>query len=233
MLLRRRSRPLEEPVDEALFVSIDVETSGLDPKRNDILSIGAVAIRGGEVRLDTSLHSYVKPERGFDEESPPVHGIVRGDLLKEPSFREVAPHLMKVLNEAILVGYNISFDASFLNEALRRCGLPRLRNPLLDVLPLAYGVLARLRMDHVLLRMDYLVLSGQMGLGALANLLSVPVINRHTAMGDALTTALIFLKLLSLSKSTGVRKVRELVELAKLGEGHARRISVLSELASL
>ncbi|MCX8204809.1 MAG: 3'-5' exonuclease [Candidatus Nezhaarchaeota archaeon] len=227
MLLRRRGRVLEEPVDEALFVSIDLETSGLDPKRNSILSIGAATISRGEVRLDKSFYSYVRPEGSFDEECPPVHGITLGDLLKEPSFKEIAPRLLKVVDEAVLVGYNASFDVSFLNEALRRHGLPRLKNPLLDVLPLSYGVLSRARMDHTLLKMDQLALSGRMSLGALAELLSVPVINRHTAIGDALTVALIFLKLLPLAKSVGVKKAFELLELAKLGESHVKRISIL------
>ncbi|MEM4699703.1 MAG: 3'-5' exonuclease [Candidatus Nezhaarchaeales archaeon] len=228
MLLKRGWRPLERPLEEAPFVSIDVETSGLDPKRNDILSVGAVLILNGEVRLDRSFHSYVRPERGLATEAPPVHGITRDDLLGGPSFKEVAPRLMKLLEGAVLVGYNVPFDASFLNEALRRCSLPQLKNPLLDILPLSYGIFARLRMDFELLKMDHLALSGQMGLGALAGLLSVPVINRHTAMGDALTAALIFLKLLSLARSAGARRARDLFELAKLGEEHFKRISVLS-----
>lgn len=227
-MLRRRGELLKRPLQETPFVSIDVETSGLNPKRNEILSIGAVSILRGEVRLDKSFHSYVRPERGLASENPPVHGITRDDLMREPSFKEVAPRLMELLNGAVLVGYNVSFDTSFLNEALRRCSLPQLKNPLLDVLLLSYGVLAKLRMDFELLKIDHLALSGQMGLGALAELLSVPVISRHTAMGDALTTALIFLKLLSLARPAGAERARDLLELAKLGEEHFKRISVLS-----
>jgi len=232
-LLFRRLRGrdlLEASVDQASFISIDLETSGLSPKRNGILSIGAVAVEGGEVKLSKSLYSYVKPEGRFEERSSLIHGITKSQLSGEPGFEEVAPRLLKMVEGSVLVGYNVSFDLSFLNEALRRHGFPQLKTPSLDVLPLSYGVLIKLRADAAVLKMDHLSLTGRMSLEALASLLSTPVIGRHNAMGDALTTALIFLKLLSLAKPLGVEKLWQLFELASVGERHAKQISALSAL---
>ncbi|RLF14785.1 MAG: hypothetical protein DRJ97_05610 [Thermoprotei archaeon] len=230
-LLRHNGVNDSAPLDEVRFVSLDLETSGLNPKRNGILSIGAVEVARGEVKLSNYFYALVKPEGEFDERSALIHGLRPAELLDKPSFNEVYPKLAGFLKGAVLVGYNISFDVAFINEMLRKHGKPHLRLEHLDVLSLSYGVLLKAGMDTAVLKMDYRILTGRMGLEYLAELLSTPVIRRHTSLGDALTVALMLLKLLSLAKLLGAKTLRDLKDLARLGERRAKQISSLTVLS--
>ncbi|RLF16388.1 MAG: hypothetical protein DRN06_05200 [Thermoprotei archaeon] len=230
-LFKKHGDNLNRPFDEVRFVSIDLETSGLDPKRNGILAIGAVVVKEGEIKLSEVFHVLVKPEGIFDEKSSFVHGITPADVEDKPSFKEVAPSLLSFIDGGVLVGYNIGFDLSFLNEFLKRHGMPTLRGGALDLLPLTYGVMIKLGMDPVVLKMDYQALMGKMGLDTLADILSMPILRRHSSIGDAFTAAFILLKLLFLAKLAGCKSLGDLFELVREGERHAKRIDVLSAIA--
>lgn len=97
------------------FVSIDLETTGLNPKTDRIMEIGAVKITEG---VETaSFHTFVNPHRTPEDRVLALTGITPEDLRGAPDIEEVLPELMEFLGDDVLVGHRILFDYSFLKKA--------------------------------------------------------------------------------------------------------------------
>jgi DNA polymerase III epsilon subunit family exonuclease len=108
------------------FVVLDFETTGLSPRRGEILETGAVRVEGG--RVVATLDALSRPSRPIPARASEVHGITEADVAACPPFREVLPALVEFLADAVLVAHHARFDTSFLAAALRREGRPPLTN---------------------------------------------------------------------------------------------------------
>jgi DNA polymerase III subunit epsilon len=172
------------PWRKARWCALDLELTGLDPTADEIISFGAIPIEGGRVQLAEAVYELVRPVSEITEESIRVHGIRAVDLANAPSLQEAIETLLDVIAGRILVVHTAAIERSFLGRALRRDGL-RLRGPLVDT-----EVLGRLWLHerdgnsrrHV-------------SLTELASLLGLPADRPHDALGDALTTAQVFIAL--------------------------------------
>lgn len=122
-----------------------------------------------------------------------VHGISSGLLRGRPAVEEVLPALARFAEGSVLVGHDVAFDMEFLRRTEARTGV-RLTRPVLDVLLLS----AVVHPDH-----------DDHSLEAMAGRLGVGVVGRHTALGDALLTGEVFLRLLPLLASRGVVTLRD------------------------
>lgn len=184
---------------DARFCVVDLELSGLDPRRGEIVSFAALAIEDGRVLIESAVSGLVRPTRPLAEESIRVHGIRAADLARAPPLREAIEPLLEAMAGRILVAHHAPIERAFLRAALRRAGT-RLRGPVLDT-----AVLARLWLAE---RDD--AVPRQMGLGELAEAFGLPVHSPHTAAGDALTTAQLFLAAVSALDARRAQSVREL-----------------------
>lgn len=97
------------------FVCVDLETTGLNPKKDRIMEIGAVRIRDGKI-ADT-FQTLVDPRQTLEERVQLLTGIHQEDLVNQPTIQEVIPSLYAFLGEDCLVGHRILFDYSFLKRA--------------------------------------------------------------------------------------------------------------------
>lgn len=97
------------------YISIDLETTGLNPKQDKIIEIGAVKVIKGIV-ADT-YSTFVNPGRLLEERVVTLTGIRDEDLQKAPSMEEVLPPLLDFLEDYPLLGHRILFDFSFLKKA--------------------------------------------------------------------------------------------------------------------
>ncbi len=97
------------------YVSIDLETTGLNPKRDRIIEIGAIRVENGEITEEFS--TFVNPERKLEERITELTGIRDEDLAKAPELDEVFPKLLEFMGELPLLGHSILFDYSFLKKA--------------------------------------------------------------------------------------------------------------------
>ncbi len=186
---------LSTPLSELEYVVLDTETTGLRPSQGDrIVSLSAVRIRGGKVVSGSVFHTLVNPGRPIPPESIKFHGIDDEAVKDAPSLAEVLPRFYEFVGNAVLVAHNAAFDKKFLDLGAREAGLAELDNPILDTLFLSYGV-----------HKDF---EGH-NLDAIAARLGVVVENRHTSLGDARTTAAVFLKLLPLLERRGVRTLAD------------------------
>ena len=122
---------MRTPWREARYCVADLELSGLDPRRHEIISFGALPIDAGRVRLQGAASGLVRPTRPLAEEAIRVHGIRAADLADAPPLAEALDPLLHAMAGRVLVAHHAAIERAFLGAALRRLGV-RLRGPVLD-----------------------------------------------------------------------------------------------------
>lgn len=173
------------PAPPGEWVSIDLETTGLDTRRDAILSLAAVPVRGGRVVLAERFETLVHPGRDFDIDSIRHHRLTPADVADAPQLREVLPGFLHWLGPRTLLGHHLAFDAAMLDGPMRVVlGFP---------LPNRRAELGQAWLDHCRLADPHAHVD--LSLDAIAGELGVPVIARHTALGDVTTVALCWLAL--------------------------------------
>jgi DNA polymerase III subunit epsilon len=182
--------PLDDrPLDRLAYTVFDTETTGLDPAGGDeLVSIGAVRIVNGRVLAGEVFEQLIDPRRSVPEAAVRVHGISRDMLEGQPPAEEVLPRFARFAEDTVLIGHDVAFDLRFFELKEELTGV-RLTQPVLDTL-LLDAVANPEDEDH--------------SLEAMAERLGVSVVGRHTALGDALVTAEIFVRLLPLLRAGGI-----------------------------
>ncbi|MBN2050993.1 MAG: 3'-5' exonuclease [Spirochaetales bacterium] len=110
----------EKPLNQALFASLDLETTGLYPDVDSILEVGIILFQNWST-VDT-FHSLVDPERTIPEAVVTIHGIDERAVIGKPTISELFPAMKKFLGDAVLVAHNAPFDISFLSAAADKNG---------------------------------------------------------------------------------------------------------------
>jgi DNA polymerase-3 subunit epsilon len=182
---RRPRRPAAADVDwrADTFVVIDLETTGLDPRHDHIVSYGAVPIRDGRVKTSESVYGLVHVPHDVPASSIKFHGLRTQDLDGAPPLAECVAALDELIGHHPVVAHCAWVERSFLRRAFRRSYLP-FASPIVDT-----AVLARRILD-VDLGPDQAV-----SLEYAATALGLPVHSPHHALGDAVTTASLFIAL--------------------------------------
>ena len=166
------------PADEV--VSLDLETTGLDPSTDRILRLAAVPVRGARVVLSERFERWVDPQRGFDIGSIRHHRILPGDVVDAPDEASVVREFLHWLGPRPVLGYCIGFDIAMLDRSVRAiAGFP-LPNPRIDVAALDLAQQRRVNPDAAQRR----------DLDAILAAVGVPPLGRHDALADATATAL-------------------------------------------
>jgi len=170
------------------LVSLDIETTSLDVSKAQILSIAAVVIKGSRVLSSEKLCITLSPPKELPRASVKIHKLRRMDLNEGLPVAEALEKMLKFIGNRPIVGYNVGYDLAVLDRHLRPLfdfGMP---NRYIDVMDL-YRKKAQLSGE----------VECQINLSfeAIANGLDVPVLGRHTALGDAITTAIIYIRLKS------------------------------------
>ena len=175
-------------------VVLDTETTGLDAGSARIVQIGAVCVSGGHVQAGPRLDRLVDPGIPIPPETTAIHGLDDQAVKGQPGFHAVAAELEAFVGTSFVVGHTISFDMAVLAAEARRVGLAPPRWRTLDVRSLAEVALPGL---------------AQYDLDRIASALGVRVEGRHTAIGDALTTANVFVALLAKLRQRGIRTLAD------------------------
>ncbi|WP_297888792.1 3'-5' exonuclease [Sulfurihydrogenibium sp.] len=167
------------------FVAFDTETTGLDPKKDDILSIGAVKIKDNRILLNERFYTLVKPEKDINEETIKIHGLRKKDLEKGIPLNQAIEKFLHYIGSRPLVGYYVDFDIEMVNKYTKQLiGIP-LPNEKIEVSGLYYDYkIGKIPQGFVDLRFDSIVKD-----------LKIPTFGKHDSLNDAIMTALIFIKL--------------------------------------
>jgi DNA polymerase-3 subunit epsilon/ATP-dependent DNA helicase DinG len=176
-----------------ILVALDIETTGLDPKRESIIEIGAVRFNGR--RVEEEWHSLVNPRRAVPSFITQLTGITNQMVAPAPPISDIAAELADFVGEAPIIGHNISFDLSF----LRRHNLFTY-NDAIDTYEMASVLLPN---------------ASRYGLGALSNLLTVPLPATHRALDDALVTHGVYLRLHDIAMELPIELLAEIVRMSE------------------
>lgn len=182
------------PLSALSYTVFDTETTGLDPTGGDeIIQIGATRIVNGKLRRGESFKQLVDPKRGMSAESIAIHHIQPEDLHGQPTISDVLPAFRAYAADSVLLAHNAAFDMRFLELKEQSTGVV-FDLPVLDTLLLS----AWLHPNQESHRLE-----------AIAERLGVPVVDRHCALGDAVMTAEVFLRMLPLLSERGIRTLGE------------------------
>ena len=189
------SRAMDDRLlSEIACTVFDTETTGLDPAGGaEILQIGAMRILNGKLLAGESYDQLVDPGRSIPEAGIAIHGVRPEMVRGQPAIAEVLPAFHAFVGDTVLVGHNVAFDLRFLALKEVVAGV-RFDQPVLDTLLLASLVWPN-ETSH--------------GLEATAARLGLAAAARHTALGDARTTAEVFLRLIPLLRARGIATLGE------------------------
>ena len=116
-------RKAEIPITEANYVVLDTELTGLDRKKDAIVSIGAVKMVGGRIDMGRTFYQLVNPGRDMGTAAVVIHEITPTEILEKPAIDEVMKKFLEFCGDDILIGHHISIDLAFINrEAIRAAG---------------------------------------------------------------------------------------------------------------
>ncbi len=195
------SRALDDrPLTGLSYTIFDTETTGLEPSAGDeIIQIGATRIVNGRLLRGEFIDQIVDPRRPLRPEGIPIHGITEEMVAGQPTIEQVLPAFHAFSEDTVLVAHNAAFDMRFLQLKEASTGIC-FRQPVLDTLLLS-AVIHPNQESHKL--------------EAICERLGVNVIGRHTALGDAIVTGEVFLKMIPLLAEMGIRTLREAREAAE------------------
>lgn len=187
------------PLRYIRFVVLDTETTGLDIKKDKILSIGAVAVKNQKIHIEDRFEYYVKQIYEGGKAGIKIHGILPKHNVDAQSPEKILIDLLAYLKNSVIVGHHIGFDFAVLNRAFQQHLGGQLRNKILDTALLAKRVQSPFYNTNIDNNQPH-------SLDALCLQYDVPVYNRHTAGGDAIITALLFLKLMGKLEKRGIKR---------------------------
>jgi DNA polymerase-3 subunit epsilon len=198
-------QPSSTPWREARYAVVDLETTGLDPRGDEIVSFASVPIDAGRVVIGEARTGIVRPEHMPEAATIRIHGLRSADLVGAPALPEVLDVILEALTGRVLVAHVAWVERGFLSAALKPHGL-RLAKPVLDTAALAQRVLSPNRPAD----------PQGLPLSHAARSLGLPVHSPHVAEGDALTTAQLFLALATRLDATEPQTIGSLARLSRL-----------------
>ncbi len=183
-------RELEDrPLNSLAYTVFDTETTGLDPSNGDeIIQIGATRVVNGKLLRSECFEQIIDPRRPIPAASIPIHGITPDQVVGKPTLDQVLPAFRAYAHDTVLVAHNAAFDMRFLQLKEASTGVS-FDLPVLDTLLLS-AVVHPNQESH--------------RLEAIAERFDITVIGRHTALGDAMVTAEVLLKLIPLLAEQGI-----------------------------
>lgn len=185
------------PPDEA--VSIDCETTGLSVRKDAIVSIAAIKIRGTRILASERFEATVRPTAKMSPAAIKVHRLREADVAAGRAIGEVLPDLLRFIGGRPLVGYYLEFDVAMLNKSARRLLGVDLPNPRIEISALYYERKYADAPPGTQVDLSF---------AALLDDLKLPMLDQHDAYSDALMTAMAYLALRDL-KERGVRIPRQ------------------------
>ena len=189
--------------DAVTYWSIDLETGGFEPRRDAILAVGMVPIRGGLVRMREAYRTLVRPDDGsaIDPRSIRAHQLVWGEVREAPPLPDVLREVDRRLREGVMLVHFRRIELGFLEAAFRRHGIPWKKPSVVDTFDL---LLRRARLRNPLAPAEDVTLN----LSEARKEMGLPAYDAHDALTDAVATAELFLKL---RLAFGARSLRDLV----------------------
>ncbi len=185
---------------EETFCIIDTETTGLEVRSGDkIISFAGVKVKSFKL-LDAIFDQLIDPERDVPLSSSKIHGIYQKDIVGKPKIREVEHDISNFISNCTIVGHNIQFDQDFVETIIpySELALKFKLNPILDTFSLAISLFPDLESHE---------------LSDLCKTFKIKPEIRHTALGDSIMTANLFVILAREAQERGAKSVYDLIKI--------------------
>lgn len=175
------------PLSEVTFLAMDFETTGLDPDKDGIITIGVVPFTLNRIFINQAKHWIVRPKQKLEEESVVIHGITHSDILDAPDFSMIYQEILQSMKSKIMVVHYRKIERMFFNVALKERIKEGIEFPLLDTLEIENqiqqrttgGIWNRLKGKK----------PGSLRLGQSRTRYGLPAYTPHHALTDAIATA--------------------------------------------
>jgi DNA polymerase-3 subunit epsilon len=187
------------------FVVLDLETTGLNPHKDEILAIGAIRMRGPRILVGETFYSLIQPERRAWAETIPLHHILPDDVATAPSLAAILPELTVFCTGSVLAGYSVLLDRAFLTAGRPEAGQVLAISVWLDIRQVARWLAAQKppAPETSPTNDDLDTLAGHYG---------IPVHTKHHALADAFVTAQIWQQQLAQLQARECRYLSQLVQ---------------------
>ena len=182
------------------FCIIDTETTGLEVRSGDkIISFAGVKVKSFKL-LDAIFDQLIDPERDVPSSSSKIHGIYQKDIVGKPKIREIEHDISNFILNCTIVGHNIQFDQDFVETIIpySELALKFKLNPILDTFSLAISLFPDLESHE---------------LSDLCKTFKIKPEIRHTALGDSIMTANLFVILAREAQERGAKSVYDLIKI--------------------
>ena len=194
-------------INEATYVVFDTELTGLNIKKDSIVSIGALKMHGSRINLNEFYYRVVDPKAQMTGKSVLIHEITPTEASECPSIDVLLPEFLEFCGNGIIVGHFVGIDITFLNKEMNRLLGFHLQNPAIDTRQIYKWI----RNKEEQLCAFHTGLSENVDLSNLAKRYSISVSNAHNALNDSFVTAQLFQRFINLLQKFNIRTVAELV----------------------
>ena len=201
-ILARKCSKLKKEINwdlsftEYEFVVFDSETTGFFPHQGDeIISLGAIIVKNGKIDENSIFNRLINPKRKIPQDIVNLTGINNEMVAREPRAGIILAEFLSFISNRVLVAHHAAFDLAFINLKLNRYCQGKIHNPVIDTLELVRAL------NPTIVKHD---------LDFLAKHFHIPNQKRHTALGDSIITAKLFLILLEELKKRNIATLKQL-----------------------
>jgi len=174
----------DKPIENE-YVCLDCETSGLNPRKDEILSIGAVHIKDNKILMRKTFNIFVKPSKNIAAESIKIHRIRPIDLENAVDPQIAVLELLEFIGNRPIVGYYIKFDIAMISKYTKKYLGIKIPNETIEVSSMYYKTRKKTsEYEFIDLKFDTILKN-----------LDIPALGKHDALNDAIMTSMMFLKL--------------------------------------
>jgi DNA polymerase-3 subunit epsilon len=200
---------------DAGYVVIDTELTGLNWKKDSIVSVGAVRMVGGRIDIGDTFYRLVNPESDLTAESVIIHEIMPTDVLQKPDIGTVLSEFVRFCGTNVIVGYCVDIDMEFLKRETKRLFGSSLENSVVDI----QMIFEWFKDRDVFHEGKGTELPLYYRLYDIAKYFGIAVNGGHNALTDAFITAQIFQRFIPALAKSGIKSVAELLKLLRSIKG--------------
>ena len=180
-------------MQEEEFVSFDCETTGLNVKKDEILSIGAVKIINDKIELSESFERFLKPEHHICEESIKIHHIRPCDMADSIEAKVAIEEFLHFIGNRTLIGYYIKFDIAMINRYAKKFIGTTIPNKSIELSTMYYKRYKK-QSSHEFVDLKF---------DTIMDKLNLPKLGQHDAVNDAVMSSMMYLKLKNIPEYKG------------------------------
>jgi DNA polymerase-3 subunit epsilon len=182
----------DEPSDEE-FVSFDCETTGLNVKKDEILSIGGVKIIHNKIEFSESFERFITPQKSIGEESIKVHHIRPCDVENSIDAKVAIEEFLHFIGNRTLIGYYIEFDIAMINRYAKELIGTTIPNKSIELSNMYYKRYKK-QSSHEFVDLKF---------DTIMEKLNLPRLGQHDALNDAVMSGMMYLKLKEMPEYKG------------------------------